>query len=201
MMAKSQAERLAVLAKKAGMLRARELEGFGIPRHVLRTAVSLGLLQRVDRGLYLPAKASLTEHHSLAEVAKRAPKAVVCLLSALRFHDIGTQNPFEVWIAIANKVRSPRFENPSIRVVRWSGIALEFGQEQHVIEGVPVRITSVAKTIADCFKYRHKIGLDVGLEALREGFQRKRVSPTAILEAAQASRVENVMRPYLEAVL
>lgn len=198
---KSPVERVAALARKAGVLRPRDLAPHAIPRHYLRTAEEQGLIQRTSRGLYLPANAPLTEHHSLAEVAKRVPHGVICLLSALRFHDLGTQNPFEVWLAIGNKDRSPKSGSPALRVVRFSGNALEYGQERHVIEGVPVRITSITKTVADCFKYRNKIGLDVALEALRDCLRRKKATPSAILEAARVSRVENVLRPYLEALL
>lgn len=198
---KSPVERVAALARKAGVLRPRDLALYAIPRHYLRTAEEQGLIQRTSRGLYLPANAPLTEHHSLAEAAKRVPHGVICLLSALRFHDLGTQNPFEVWLAIGNKDRSPRSARPALRVVRFSGDALEYGQERHVIEGVPVRITSITKTVADCFKYRNKIGLDVALEALRDCLRRKKARPSAIMEAARVSRVENVLRPYLEALL
>lgn len=198
---KSPVDRVAALARKAGVLRPRDLAPHAIPRHYLRTAEEQGLIQRTSRGLYLPANAPLTEHHSLAEVAKRVPHGVICLLSALRFHNLGTQNPFEVWIAIGNKDRSPKSGSPALRVVRFSGNALEYGQARHVIEGVPVRITSIAKTVADCFKYRNKIGSDVALEALRDCLRRKKATPSAILEAARVSRVENVLRPYLEALL
>jgi predicted transcriptional regulator of viral defense system len=198
---KSPIERVAALARKAGVLRPRDLAPHDIPRHYLRSAEEQGLIKRTARGLYLPANAPLTEHHSLAEVAKRVPHGIICLLSALRFHDIGTQNPFEVWLAIGNKDRAPRSGSPALRVVRFSGRAFEYGQERHVIEGVPVRITSIAKTVADCFKYRNKIGLDVALEALRDCLRRKKSTPSAILEAARVSRVENVLRPYLEALL
>lgn len=198
---KSPVERVAALAEKAGVLRARDLAPHSIPRYYLRSAEEQGLIQRTARGLYLPANAPLTEHHSLAEVAKRVPRGAICLLSALRFHDIGTQNPFEVWLAIGNKDRAPRSGSPALRVVRFSSRALEYGQEHHVIEGVPVRMTSVAKTVADCFKFRNKIGLDVALEALRDCLRRKKATPSSILEAARVTRVENVLRPYLEAML
>jgi predicted transcriptional regulator of viral defense system len=197
----SSIQRVAALARKAGVLRPRDLAPHAIARHYLRSAEKQGLIHRTARGLYLPANAPLTEHHSLAEVAKRVPNGVICLLSALRFHDLGTQNPFEVWLAIGNKDRAPRSGSPALRVVRFSPAALEYGQERHAIEGVPVRITSITKTVADCFKYRNKIGLDVALEALRDCLRRKKATPSAILEAARVSRVENVLRPYLEALL
>lgn len=199
--AKSPVERVAALAAATGVLRARDLAPHGLARHYLRRAEDAGPIQRTARGMYLPAEAPLTEHHSLAEAAKRVPRGIVCLLSALRFHDLGTQNPFEVWLAIGNKDRAPRPGSPPLRVVRFSGRAFDYGQERHVLEGVPVRITSMPKTVADCFKYRNKIGLDVALEALRDCVRRRKAMPSALLEAARVCRVENVMRPYLEAIL
>lgn len=190
--------RLAALAKSAGVLRPRDLAAHGIARQYLRLAEQQGVLIRSGRGLYLAADAPLTEHHSLAEAARRAPRGVVCLLSALRFHNLGTQNPFEVWLAIANKDRAPRPSYPPLRIVRFSGRALTYGQEQHRIEAVPVLVYSAAKTVADCFKYRNKIGLDVALEALRECLRNKKATPSAILEAAKVCRVAQILRPYLE---
>lgn len=137
----------------------------------------------------------------LAEAAKRVPLGIVCLLSALRFHELGTQNPFEVWLAIGNKDRAPKPASPPLRVVRFSGRAFGCGQEKHVLEGAPVRITSMPKTVADCFKYRNKIGVDVAIEALRDCLRRRKATPSALLEVARVCRVENVMRPYLEAIL
>jgi predicted transcriptional regulator of viral defense system len=125
---------------------------------------------------------------------------VVCLLSALQFHGLTTQSPFEVWVAIANKARAPKMEYPPLRIVRFSGAALTEGVEKHRVDGVTVRVTSVAKTVADCFKYRNKIGLDVALEALREAWNAKRVSIDDLWHYAQVCRVANVMRPYLEAL-
>jgi predicted transcriptional regulator of viral defense system len=140
----------------------------------------------------------VSEHSALAEVARRHPRAVVCLLSALRFHELTTQAPFEVWLAIPNKARAPRLDYPPLRIVRFSERALIEGIEEHRIDGVPVRITNLARTVADCFKYRNKIGLDVALEALRESWKARRVTMDALWRYAQVCRVANVMRPYLE---
>ena len=162
--------------------------------------VRLGSLTRIGRGLYASsAGTGVTANHDLALVAIRMPKAVVCLLSALRFHRIGTQNPAEVWVAIDAKARKPQSDVPPTRVVRFSGHGLTVDIEQHTIEGITVSITSPAKTVADCFKYRNKIGLDVALEALRE-YRRSRRPLDELLRAAQAVRVARVMRPYLEAL-
>jgi predicted transcriptional regulator of viral defense system len=159
-----------------------------------------GDLERVGRGLYTKPKAKVTEHHTLVEAAVRVPHGVVCLLSALRFHKLTTQSPHEVWMAIGVSARKPKTDWPPLRIVRYSGTALTFGVEKHVIENVEVRITSREKTVADCFKYRNKVGLDVAIEALRDYLRSRRRSVDALMEAAAASRVKNVMRPYLEAL-
>jgi predicted transcriptional regulator of viral defense system len=136
----------------------------------------------------------------LAEVACRVPKGIICLLSALRFHTLTTQAPFEVWLAIENKAVAPKLNYPPLRIVRFSGTAFTDGVETHVVDGVTIRVTSVAKTVADCFKYRNKIGLDVALEALREAWHEKRMSSDEIWHYAKVCRVANVMRPYLESL-
>jgi len=154
----------------------------------------------VGRGLYALPDRSVSEHNTLAEVARKHPHAIVCLLSALRFHDLTTQSPFEVWLAIPNKARAPKMDYPPLRIVRFSGEALNVGVEDHVIDGVPVRVTSVARTVADCFKFRNKIGLDVALEALQEAWRAKRVSMNELWRYATLCRVTNVMRPYMESL-
>ena len=159
-----------------------------------------GLLVRVARGLYSAPDADVTEHHSLAQAAKRVPRGVVCLLSALRFHGVTTQLPREVWIAIDMADRRPKADGLSLRVVRFTGQALTTGVEQHVVEGVTVRVYSIAKTVADCFKYRNKIGLDVAIEALRECMAERRATVDEIWQYAKVCRMTNVMRPYLEAL-
>jgi len=193
--------RVAKLAKKAGVLRPRDLDAHGIARQYLRLAEHEGLVVRSGRGLYTAADAPVTEFHTIAEASKRVPRGVVCLLSALKFHDIGTQNPFEVWVAIGEKDRRPVAGLPLLRVVRFSEASLTFGQEPHRIEGVPTRIFSPAKTVADCFKYRNKIGLDVALEALRECLRQHKATRSAIWEAAKVCRVSNVIKPYMEALV
>src|SRR5207302_4567454 len=142
-----------------------------------------------------------TEHHSLAEVCKRVPHGVICLLSALRFHGLTTQSPFEVWLAIDRKARFPRVEHPTLRIVRFSSQALSEGVEEHDVEGVPVRVTTPARTVVDCFAYRNKVGLDVALEALRDCWRQKKASVDEITRAAENRRMLNVMRPYLEAIV
>ncbi|MCG3202824.1 MAG: hypothetical protein NFCOHLIN_02710 [Gammaproteobacteria bacterium] len=188
------------LARKRGLIRPRDLEPLGLPRVTLTRLVRQGALTRVARGLYALPDRSISEHTALAEVARKHPQAIVCLLSALRFQDLTTQSPFEVWLAIPNKARAPRIDYPPLRIVRFSGPLLAEGVEEHSIDGVPVRITSVARTVADCFKYRNKIGLDVALEALREAWKGKRVGMDELWQFAKLCRVANVMRPYLESL-
>ena len=171
----------------------------GTTRVALSRLVQKGTLLRVARGIYARADFSPVEHHGLAVVAAQVPSAVVCLLSALQFHRLTSQAPFEVWLAVGGKARKPVLGDSAVRVVRFSGRALTEGVEVHQIEGVPVRVTSVVRTVADCFKYWNKIGLDVALEALKE-YRRSRRSIDDLVRAARIVRVEKVMRPYLEAV-
>lgn len=188
------------LAERQPLLRTRDLVRAGVPTMVLSRLVTAGKLERVTRGVYtLPGRA-LSEHRSLAESALRVPRGVVCLLSALRVHGIGTQAPSEVWMAIPPHTPTPCLTQPALRVVRMSGAALTEGVEHLQIDGVPVPVFSLAKTVADCFKYRNKIGLDVALEALREGWSQRRVTMDALWHHASVNRVSNVMRPYLESV-
>ena len=194
------ADKLIDLVRSLGLIRPRDLEPIGIPRISLTRAVRRGQLERVGRGLYgLPGR-QVSAHGVLAEVARRVPKGVVCLLSALRFHGLTTQAPFEVWLAIENKAITPKLDYPPLRIVRFSGAALTEGVEEHVVDDVTVRITCIAKTVADCFKYRNKIGLDVALEALREAWHENRMTSDDLWRYAKVCRVANVMRPYLDSL-
>ncbi|HEY5704025.1 MAG TPA: type IV toxin-antitoxin system AbiEi family antitoxin domain-containing protein [Terrimicrobiaceae bacterium] len=186
--------------KSASVLRTRDLEAHGIWRTTLRDFVAQGTLQRMGRGLYSLANAKVGENHTLAEVGKRVPEGAVCLLSALRFHRLTTQQPHEVWLALSGKARIPKASYLPLRIVRFSGSALREGREEHVIEGVPVKIYNPAKTVADCFKYRNKIGLEVALEALRETWRARRCTMSDLMHYARICRVANVMRPYLESL-
>lgn len=192
------AEEALRLAKVQGILRPRDLEVHGIPRRYASLLAHAGLLRRAGRGLYVHPDNPLTENHSFALVGKRAPEAVICLLSALRFHELTTQIPSETWIAVHPKSRPPQIPELSLRIVRFSGPALTEGFEKHVIEGVPVRITNIAKTVADCFKYRNKIGRDIAVEALRDALNSRRTSVNEIARYAGICRVTQVLRPYLE---
>ncbi len=193
-------QRIKTLLRRAGTARSRELVAAGISRSKLSRMVATGQLVRVARGLYAMPDYQGGEHSALVAVAKRAPGVVFCLLTALRIHDLTTQAPFEVWIAIGNKDHPPRLDYPPLRTMRFSAAALMAGVEMHRIDGAEVRVTSVAKTVADCFKFRNKIGLDVALEALREARRARKASADELWRYARINRVTNVMRPYLEAV-
>jgi len=188
------------LARARPLLRARDLAQRELPTVVLSRLVTAGKLERIARGVYgLPGHA-ISEHRSLAEVALRVPQGVICLLSALRVHGIGTQAPFEVWLAIEHRSPIPRLDQPKIRPVRMSGTAFTDGIEHLTVDGVSVPVFNAAKTVADCFKYRNKIGLEVALEALRDGWAQRKFTMDAIWHFATVDRVANVMRPYLESV-
>ncbi len=192
--------RLLALARERALLRSRDLQKHGLSRETLRRLVADGAIQRRGRGLYAAADTEFTERESLALASLRVPRAVVCLLSALRFHDLTTQNPPDVWLAIDRTARAPVVRDLPLRIVRFSGKARLAGVEKHVIDGVTVRVYSAAKTVADCFKYRHKIGTDVAVEALRDGWRARRFSMDELSRCATICRVSRVMRPYLEAV-
>ena len=193
-------EKLLELVRQRHIVRPHDLDAAGIPRNYLSRFVLRGELRKLERGIYTAADLPASEHISLLEVSRRVPKAVICLLSALRFHEIGTQAPHEVWIAIEAKAWAPRFNSPAIRVVRFSGDAFLFGVQEKQVSGGTIRVYSPAKTVADCFKFRHKIGMDVALEALRASYRQKKASMNELWEAAKVCRVANVMKPYLESL-
>lgn len=199
-MSKSKKQQILGLLKKTGVLRPRDLEAIGISGEYLNKLYREGILDRPSRGLYTLADSEPTENRTIAEAGKRVTQGVVCLLSALRFHDLTTQAPFEVWIAIDEKARLPRIDYPPVRIVRFSGDALTFGVGEHKLEGVKVRVYSPAKTVADCFKYRNKIGLDVAIETLRDCLQQRKATMDELWSAAKVCRMSNVMRPYLESM-
>lgn len=194
------AEKVLKLAEKRGILRSRDLAPRGIPRVTLTRLERAGRLERVGRGVYKLPGADVSEHHALAEVCRRVPHGIVCLLSALRFHGLTTQEPFEVWLAIDRKARYPKLDHPPLRVVRFGGRTLTEGVDRHDIEGVTVRLTSPARTVADCFRYRNKIGVDVAVEALRDYRRTRSGTMDELWEAAEVGRVTTVIRPYLEAL-
>ena len=196
----TQTERILELARSKGILRTRDVDNVGASRALLAALTAQGRLLKLGRGLHVLPDRSASEYDSFAEVAARSPSGVLCLLSALRFHDLTTQQSSDVWLAIPHKARAPRFDYPPLRVVRMSGLAMTEGVEIADLAGAQVRVFSVAKTVADCFKFRNKIGLDVALEALHEAWNGKRVTMDELWRFAEICRVANVMRPYLEAV-
>ena len=189
------------LARRLQGVTAREIVAAGIHRQALTRLVEAGQLQRVGRGLYRLPEYLCTEHHGLVLASAAVPQGAICLLSALQFHGIGTQLPVDVWIAIDRRAHRPSPRYPPLRVVRYTGTALTEGIESHRIEGQTVRVYNVAKTLADCFKYRNKIGIDVALEALRESWHDRRFTMAALDHYARICRVQRVMRPYLEALV
>lgn len=197
---KNHAAAVKALIRAKGILRPRDLSERRIPRAVLGRLCEAGEITRTGRGLYVAGSEHMTEKHSLAEVAKLVPHGVVCLLSALQFHELTTQLPGEVWLAIPSKARRPKGNTVSIHPVYFSGAALKEGIEVHRIENVTVRVYSAAKTVADCFKARNKIGLDVALEALRDYWRKRKGTADVLWRYAKICRVANVMQPYLESL-
>lgn len=188
------------LARQKGWLRAADLASAGVPRVVLTRLTASGQLERAARGLYRLPDSPGSEHESLVTVATKVPQAVICLLSALQFHGLTTQLPRQVWIAMPRGSHTPRIAYPPIKMVQFSGDAYAEGIETHDCDQVPLRVYSVAKTVADCFKHRNKIGLDVALEALKDARAQGKVGADELWRLAKVCRVANVMRPYLEAL-
>lgn len=193
-------QRVLELARQKGLLRAIDLDAIGAPRVVLTRLSAAGLLDKVGRGLYrLPGHPG-SEHESLATVATKVPQAVFCLLTALQFHELTTQLPRQVWIAMPRGSHVPRLDYPPVRMVQMTDEVYAAGIETALRDGVALRVYGVAKTVADCFKHRNKIGLDVALEALKEARAKRRASADELWHFAKICRVANVMRPYLEAL-
>jgi predicted transcriptional regulator of viral defense system len=187
------------LAHQQGTVRAHDLVRRGLPTVYLSRLVRKGRFVRHARGVYAAAEREISASHDWELACLRVPNGVLCLLSALRFHHIGTQNPAEVWMAIDVKARRPRPNYPPLRIVRFSGTALTRGIVKTPSLGAgEVRVFDAAKTVADCFKYRNKIGLDVALEALREGWRANKFTLEQLVEAARICRVRRVIQPYLE---
>jgi predicted transcriptional regulator of viral defense system len=189
------------LVKNRGSLRPRDLIAHGIPADYLDRLHRRGIVERTSYGVYAWPNADITEHHSMVEVAQAAPRGVMCLLTALQFHGLTTQLPHEVWVAFPNKAWVPQLTYPQLRVLRFSGVALTSMIQTHTLETVPVRIYSPAKTVADCFKFRNTVGLDVAMEALRDYWRLKKGTMDELWAAAKVCRMTNVMRPYIEAVV
>lgn len=200
-MQRSQVEETLRLARKRGIFTAREAARQGIHSQILTRLVRERAVERIARGQYRLPEQPVTEHHTLAIVARAVPDGVVCLLSALNIHGIGTQLPAQVWLAIDRRARRPRVHYPPLRIVKFSGKAFTEGIEIHRVEGQQVKVYVIPKTLADLFKYRNKIGLEVALEALREGWRERRFTMDEMDRYARICRVQRVMAPYLEALV
>jgi predicted transcriptional regulator of viral defense system len=189
-----------LIAHEKGLIRANELAKFGASGAVLQQLLATGQLIRVTRGLYAPASKTLSEMDDLGVVAIKYPQLVFCLLTALQIHELTTQLPHQLWVAIGQKARAPKLDFPPLRIIRMND--LSFGLTTLIVDGgIPIQVTNVAKTIADCFKYRNKVGIDVALEALRDAWRQKKVTMDEIWLAAEHCRVQNVMRPYMESLV
>lgn len=195
-----QSDHILELARHRRVLRAADVRAHGWSAQLLIRLHQAGKLQRLARGLYGLPDADITEHQTLIEVCQRVPKAVLCLQSALQFHEIGTQQPHDVWIALPPGTQTPALGYPKLRVTRLSGAAYSEGIQAVTVQGATIRIYCAAKTVTDCFKFRHKIGLDVALEALKDAWRSRKVNMAELSHFAKINRVERVMQPYLEAV-
>ena len=200
-MSPTQSDHILEFAQRQRLLGAADVRAHGWSPQLLVKLEQSGKLQRIARGLYSLPDSPMTDHQSLIEVCRRVPKAVVCLLSALQFHEIGTQLPFEVWIALPEATQTPALGSPALRIARLRGTAYSEGIETVVEHGSAIRVYSVAKTITDCFKFRHKVGLDVALEALKDAWRQRKLDMDQVTRFARINRVEKVMQPYLEAVV
>lgn len=188
------------LARKR-LVRPKELEALGLSRIQLRALVDQGVLQKTQRGLYTAKNFPYEAHVSLAEVAARSPKVVICLLTALKFHELTTENPSDVYVMLPVGSQRLRITNPRLDVSWASPLAYASGIEEHVICGIAVKITSPAKTVVDCFKYRSKIGINIAIEALRDAWHKRLVTTDELWKHAKINRMTNVMRPYLDSII
>ncbi len=190
-----------VFKKHGGMLRTSRAVALGVHPRVLYGLRDAGRLEEVSRGLYRLADLPGLSNPSLTAVAVRIPNGVLCLISALAFHEVTTQIPHEVYVAVSRGTKRPRLEYPPIRLIRLSPPIYSLGIETHRIDNVDVRVYSVSKTVVDCFRFRNRVGLDVALEALRECWRARRCTTDELWRMAKICRVQNVMRPYLEAIV
>lgn len=185
--------------KKDGITRQRNLLQEGVHPQKVKRLVDKGILLSISRGVYMTNETKITEHHDVAIASARVPNGVICLISALYFHGMTTQIPRKVWMAIENKAAQSRLSSPPLKVIRMTTPSLTSGIEKHTIEGVAVRVYNPAKTVADCFKFRNKIGLDIAIEALKEYLLMKKGTVDELWHFAKIDRVARVIQPYLEA--
>ena len=186
--------------KTLGIIRSKDLKNIGAPTYYLNLLEKEGKIQKLGRGLYATNDYEFDEKQSYMEICKHAPNAILCLFSALRFHEMTTQNPSRIWIAIENKDRKPNIEYPPINVIRLSGKAMTEGINIIEHKGVKIKVYCPAKTVADCFKYRNKIGIDAAIEALRDGWRKKLFTLKDLNYYSQICRVQNIIQPYIESL-
>lgn len=196
----TESARLLEHAHHHGAFSLRDARENGIHPEVVYRLIRAGTVERVARGVYRASDGQFTEKHGLVLATKAVPAGVICLLSALDFHQLTTQLPFEVWVAIDRRAAQPRVRSLPLRIVRFSGAPLTMGTEEHVLEGVSVRVYSATKTVVDCFRCRNQVGLDVAIEALRDCLAQRKSTPSELWEMAVACRIGSVMRPYIEAL-
>jgi len=199
MLADTHTQRILDLAGQKGLLRASDLAAIDAPRAVLTRLTAAGLLDKVGHGLYRPPDHPGSEDEGLAAVATKVPQAVFCLLTALQFHELTTQLPRQIWIAMPRGSHVPRIGYPPVKMVQMTGDVYTAGVEEHLRDGVKLRVYGAAKTVVDCFKHRNKIGLDVALEALKDVRAKRKATADDLWRYAKICRVTNVMRPYLDA--
>ena len=197
----SKKQQVLELAAKYAVISSADVLQADLPREYLHRLADEGKLERISRGLYQTVDRDQGQYFSMLSVAKQVPNGVIALLSALSYHGITTQHPYEVWIAVDRKARKPKIGYPKVRYLSMSAPVLNTGVEEHLIDGINIKVFTSAKTVVDCFKYRNKIGLDVALEALREGWREKRFTIDELTNYAQVCRVLNVMRPYMESLV
>lgn len=196
---KTQRQKIIDLAKKKGILKTSDILDAGLHHETLRRMCEEGILEKTNRGFYKLTNLEISIYHDFAMASTKAPKGVICLLSALLYHEISTQLPPVVWMAFKRPARVPNLEYPKLKVVLFSESSMAEGIDIHTLENVPIKITNPAKTIADCFKFRNKVGLEATLDALREGLKEKKCTRDEIWHYAKINRVTQVIKPYLEA--
>lgn len=189
------------IGRKMGVFTPSDVENADVPREYLYRLFRSGKVEKIGRGMYGLPGSNISEHHSLIEVAKKIPGSVISLISALHFHNLTTQLPNEVWVTLEKSSWTPKIDYPPINFTFVSGKAFSHGVQKHIIDGIPVKVYSPAKTVADCFKFRNKIGLDVAIEALKESWRENKVTMDEIAKASKVCRVSNIIRPYLEAIV
>lgn len=194
-------ESVGAIVQERKLVRSKDLREHALDRSHLWNLAQAGRIERVGRGLYRAKNVSISEYETILEVTKRIPSGVLCLSSALRYHELTTENPFETWLAIERGAWTPRIDFPPNRIVHFSKSAFEYGIETHSVDGGILRVYTPAKTVADCFKFRSKIGMETTIQALRAAYKERKASMDDLWEAAKICRVLNVIRPYMEALV